>query len=297
MQQMLNEDRIQAPAPHGASGMSGIRSWTLGFLATLLMVAVSYQWLDRPISLFAHEHLRRVDLFEKLTLIPDAMGPVAVVVFLGLALRGLTGRPLSRFQTVTLLSAVSLAVALAIKDQLKIAFSRPWPESWMHYNNSFIRDGLYGFFPFHGADYAAFPSGHMTAICTVMTVFWLCYPRFRALYALCMAAVAIGLVGANFHFLSDMIAGAFLGISAGWLGVALWEMGTHRVRPDDSSRGIRPETAPSGQPDRDATPKTSAEHILLTGADRDAFLEAALKPPEPSDKLITALRRHRDLTG
>jgi membrane-associated phospholipid phosphatase len=65
-------------------------------------------------------------------------------------------------------------------------------------------------------------------ICTVMTVLWICYPRFRPLYALCMAAVAVGLVGANFHFLSDVIAGAFLGISAGWLGVSLWEIGDRR---------------------------------------------------------------------
>jgi hypothetical protein len=35
----------------------------------------------------------------------------------------------------------------------------------------------------------------------------------------------------------------------------------------------------------------------LTGADRDAFLQAVLDPPEPTDKLIVALRRHRDLLG
>jgi membrane-associated phospholipid phosphatase len=216
--------------------MSGIRLWAVGLVATIVMVAVSYQWLDRPIALFAHGYFQQADLFRKLTFIPDAMVPVAAVAFLGLALRGLTGRPLSRFHTVMLLCAVTLAAALAVKDQLKIVFSRPWPESWMRYNNSFIRDGLYGFFPFHGGGaYASFPSGHTTAICTVMTVLWLCYPRYRAFYALCMAAVAIGLVGANFHFLSDVIAGGFLGISAGWLGVALWEMGTHRVRPEAGS--------------------------------------------------------------
>ena len=52
-----------------------------------------------------------------------------------------------------------------------------------------------------------------------------------------MAAVAIGLVGANFHFLSDVIAGGFLGISAGWLAVALWEMGDRQVRPPAATPG------------------------------------------------------------
>jgi uncharacterized protein (DUF1778 family) len=38
------------------------------------------------------------------------------------------------------------------------------------------------------------------------------------------------------------------------------------------------------------------ERMMLTGADRDAFLEAVTNPPEPAKKLIAALRRHRDLT-
>lgn len=39
------------------------------------------------------------------------------------------------------------------------------------------------------------------------------------------------------------------------------------------------------------------QRMLLTGADRDAFLAAVLDPPEPTDKLVNALRRHRDLLG
>ena len=39
------------------------------------------------------------------------------------------------------------------------------------------------------------------------------------------------------------------------------------------------------------------ERMVLAGADREAFLEALRNPPEPTDKLIAALRRHRDLVG
>lgn len=39
------------------------------------------------------------------------------------------------------------------------------------------------------------------------------------------------------------------------------------------------------------------ERMLLTGADRDAFLDAVLDPPEPSEHLVAALRRHRELFG
>jgi hypothetical protein len=48
------------------------------------------------------------------------------------------------------------------------------------------------------------------------------------------------MVGADFHFLGDVIAGGFLGITAGWLGVTLWEVGVHQVRPgaDGSGKAI-----------------------------------------------------------
>ena len=38
------------------------------------------------------------------------------------------------------------------------------------------------------------------------------------------------------------------------------------------------------------------ERMVLTGADREAFLQAMMDPIEPSEKLVAALRRHRDLT-
>jgi uncharacterized protein (DUF1778 family) len=37
--------------------------------------------------------------------------------------------------------------------------------------------------------------------------------------------------------------------------------------------------------------------MVLIGADREAFLEAILNPPEPTEKLVKAMRRHRALLG
>jgi hypothetical protein len=39
----------------------------------------------------------------------------------------------------------------------------------------------------------------------------------RPVYAACVAAVAVGLIGANYHFLSDIFGGIFVGISVGYL--------------------------------------------------------------------------------
>jgi membrane-associated phospholipid phosphatase len=240
MQQSLNKDAVQAATPLGRTAVHVIRNWTLGFLATAMMVAVSYIWLDRPIALFVHSRVQGYDLLEKVRYIRDALTPIGIIALMAVTLRGLTGRPLSRFPTVLVVSGISFGLAVMVKDELKWMFARTWPETWLGNNPSFIRDGVFGFFPFHGGvGYSAFPSGHTTTTCAVMTVFWLCYPRFRALYALVMAAVALGLVGADFHFLSDVIAGTFIGISAGWLGVTLWDAGVHPVRPEEAPPSAR----------------------------------------------------------
>ncbi|HEX4966655.1 MAG TPA: DUF1778 domain-containing protein [Thermoanaerobaculia bacterium] len=39
------------------------------------------------------------------------------------------------------------------------------------------------------------------------------------------------------------------------------------------------------------------ERMVLVGADREAFLDAVQNPPEPTEKLVGALRRHRAMLG
>jgi membrane-associated phospholipid phosphatase len=226
--------------------MRHARNWLVSFLLTVVAVLASYAWLDRPIALFAHAQMRHFDLFEKVTRIPELMTPLLIIAFVVLGLRAFTGRPMSRLQTAVVLACVSVAVTSAIKDQLKFAFGRTWPETWVRNNPSFIRDGVYGFNPFHGGPgFAAFPSGHTAAVCAVMSVLWICYPKYRAAYAICIAAVAVGLMGANFHFLGDIIAGAFLGTLIGWLTVVLWGLGHRPMRPTPPPEGSEAEGGPA----------------------------------------------------
>lgn len=39
------------------------------------------------------------------------------------------------------------------------------------------------------------------------------------------------------------------------------------------------------------------DRLVLTGSDRDAFLAALAEPPPPSETLVEAFRRHRELTS
>ncbi len=207
-----------------SQNMMGLRRWLLILVPVTLAVVVSFFWLDRPIALFVHNRLphNAQTLVQPLTYIPNPLIWAAAIIFVALGIRGLAGRPLSKVHAVLLTCSLSLMVAETIKNELKFVFGRTWPESWYQNNPSFIQDGIYGFNWFHGGEgYRSFPSGHMTAICAVVAVLWVYYPRYRVIYAAAALAVFIGLVGGNFHFLSDAIAGAFVGASIGWFVTAL----------------------------------------------------------------------------
>lgn len=210
--------------------MSRAGKFGVSFAMTAILVVVSYEWLDQPIAFFVHAEFHGVPAFPWLTRIPEWMSSLSVVALLVIGLRALSGRPFSRLEVVVLLSGISLAVGVAIKDQLKLAFGRTWPETWIDHSPSLIDTGAYGFNPFHGGHgYASFPSGHTTVVCAMMSVYWLCYPQWRPLYAFVIATVVIGLLGADFHFLSDIIAGGFLGASTGWMTVLFWETSGTRL--------------------------------------------------------------------
>jgi membrane-associated phospholipid phosphatase len=212
-----------------------VRKWGLAFGLTIAAVVACYLFVDRPLALFIHARFPEFrSFFILVTFIPEPFLAVAALIVLVVGLRRMMGRPLSKPYAVALLWSIGLFVTIALKNFFKFAFGRTWPETWINDNPSFIRDGVNGFNPFHGGKgFAAFPSGHMAVICFAATVLWFCYPRLRAVYALLIVVVAIGLMGANYHFLSDIIAGGFLGVSIGCLAIALWEAGGYpHIRSD-----------------------------------------------------------------
>jgi membrane-associated phospholipid phosphatase len=81
---------------------------------------------------------------------------------------------------------------------------------------SWIRDGVFGFFPFHGGpEWGSFPLGHTTIVATTATILWLVWPELRVVWGAIVAMVAAGLIAGNYHFLSDIIGGLYLGVPSG----------------------------------------------------------------------------------
>jgi membrane-associated phospholipid phosphatase len=217
--------------------MVPLQKWAAGLGLTAVTVAASYLWLDRPIAMLAHGTTTQSPIFAELTYLPEPLVPMSLLALFALGLWALAGQPLYKPHRVVLLCGVSLIVAESFKSELKYIFGRTWPETWVNGNPSLIHDGVYGFNFFHGGPgYASFPSGHTTAACAVASVLWICYPRLRALYGSVVGAVAIGLIGADYHFLSDIIAGGFVGTTTGWFAVLL--RGADVTKPSTAARPI-----------------------------------------------------------
>jgi membrane-associated phospholipid phosphatase len=205
--------------------------WAASLVGVAAAIIASFFWLDRPVASLVHEYIRYTHrgVVDELSHFPNPLILTATALSVLFGLRIILGRPFSWHQASLFICSLSLLSTEAIKNVLKFIFGRTWPETWVDDNPSFIRDGVYGFHFMHGgAAFQSFPSGHMAAACTVMSVLWIRYPHFRWLYLTGGLLAGAGLVGANYHFLSDVIAGAFVGISIGWIATEIWD--TYFVR-------------------------------------------------------------------
>jgi membrane-associated phospholipid phosphatase len=176
------------------------------------LIAFCYFFVDKPVAYFVHDHhFARFALLKWPTYPPPLLQDWAPVALVGLAVRRAWG-PFRSWELTLLAACVSLLVAVQFKDGLKYVCGRYWPETWTANNPSLIKDGAYGFHPFHGSlAYASFPSGHTARTLAIVSVVWIRHPRGRWVCAVAVFAVVVGLIGMNYHFVSDVIAGGVLG--------------------------------------------------------------------------------------
>ena len=58
----------------------------------------------------------------------------------------------------------------------------------------------------------------------MLSILWLSRPRWRWLYAAVGGLVCVALVGLNYHFVGDVIAGAVLGSVTGFYATRLFRL-------------------------------------------------------------------------
>ncbi len=210
---MKNGPPTKTPAD---TAQASARTVQVCIAVCLVLVVTGVLLVDRPVADFSHTTLRaHVGLYSALTHIVDPIPVYAGLVTGGYALAALFGvRPGPRGM-IALRIGIAILIAIALKEQLKFLFGRTWPETWTNNNPSYIKDGVYGFFPLKGLGagraYHSFPSGHMTAISVAAASIALNWPKWRWVAAVPVGLVAIGMIGANYHWVSDLVAGTFLG--------------------------------------------------------------------------------------
>jgi len=199
------------------------KTWLSWLVLTALFAAASVVWLDKPIAIFVRDMFGPQHFSDAMVASPELSIPLtSALVFAVLGLSAIMGRSFSKLEISVLLCDISVLAADAIKNQLKYVFGRTWPDSWKPQILSFIHDNVYGFNFFHyGRSFESFPSGHAAVAASVISVLWMLNPRLRAVWALCVGAADLGLVLLNLHFVSDVVAGTFVGASTGLFTVTL----------------------------------------------------------------------------
>jgi membrane-associated phospholipid phosphatase len=213
-----------------------LRIYGAAILMTLCFVLLSVIWLDRPIAYFVHDAFGQYIFVRSFTGTPSFFSPLAVLVFFIFVARRLVLRPFGRLDVALILADASIILAKLLVAPLKIAFGRTWPQYHMP---SLIGDGTYVFEFFHAnPSFESFPSGHMASICALLAVFWLWYPAYWPIYTIAIIGMAAGLIIGNYHFLSDVIAGAFVGCATAVLLVHIYESGrASSLKVDDPVAG------------------------------------------------------------
>jgi len=192
------------------------------FPLVVLAVLASWRFLDARVALGVMELLNLSDLLQTgSTNIPDVLfllvctGSVLLWCnYLALRRRGITNDQ-SRFSQ---LAGSALPLAYFLKWLCKYIFGRPNTRVWIA---SRVSDDFHWFHG--GGEFSSFPSGHMAVFSAFFAAVWLFYPRYRSISLGILLALAVALVATNHHFLSDVIAGAYLGLISTCLASVYFE--------------------------------------------------------------------------
>lgn len=189
--------------------------WLLSLLICTIAVALAFVYLDVPIAhcvygLFGSTESLGKGFASAVLLSIEAAAALALVCI------RITRGHLSRFGEATALACLTSICAYAINDStLKLFFGVPNPAAVLH-------GSRHAFDLLTGSSSSSFPSGHMILSGAFAGVFMRLYrTSILPLSALLLIAAAL-LIAGDWHFVSDVIAGTFLGVSAGLLAGEVW---------------------------------------------------------------------------
>ena len=182
-------------------------------VAAAVLVGLGVGWIDRPVAIWFQGHGDdTMKIFRRISLPGDSVwylvgggigAPLAYVLsrrYVALA----RDRLLKLSSRLAFLFLAVAATGLAA-DIVKIMVGRARPRH-------LFQDGIMSIAPGSlSSSWWSFPSGHSTTVGAVAMTLSLVFPRLAWVWITLALAVALGRVGATAHFVSDTVAGLWLG--------------------------------------------------------------------------------------
>ena len=178
-------------------------------LAALTLIVLCLWLLDLPLAAWIAEYLTANAPYVKTS---DMLGllPIIVVILTSLswiAYFYLVRRNIHDQRTLFCrVTGTVLPLSFGMKTVLKWLFGRTEARTWLS------DPSLYGFHWFAGTEgFQGFPSGHMLVFTPLFLALWHFYPCYRPYYAVVWLCLGAALIATEYHFLGDVLAGAYIG--------------------------------------------------------------------------------------
>jgi membrane-associated phospholipid phosphatase len=192
-----------------------MRLWLLSLLACAAAVALCFAKLDVVVAercWRVGRHLSYLNILFGAAVILTIESAVVLALILARLMRG----HISRFAEILAIACLASICAYGINDQVLKPFFGVRPPS------AVVHGGRHSFNFLMGLPGSSFPSGHMVLVGAFAGVFMRLYRASVPPLSALLLIAAVLLVLGDWHFLSDVIAGAFLGVSAGILAAEGW---------------------------------------------------------------------------
>ena len=178
--------------------------WSIAVSAVTLVCSLSFAYGDIPVAAWFHalNDASLFALFSRITLFGDSLFYLTGGLLLFIVFRGKKSFP----AYAGLFLFCSVAASGLITDLIKYIAGRARPELY-------FSEQLFGFdFLQWEHAWTSFPSGHSATAFSVAMLISTLYPRWRTLSFAAGFMVAFSRIFLTEHYVSDVIAGSFLGI-------------------------------------------------------------------------------------
>ena len=210
---------------------SSYARWALSLLICTLAIVLTFNHVDVPVA------RRMYGFLSSSASLATGFGSAVLLgiegsVALALVFVRITRGHLSPFREAIVLACLTSICAYAMNDStLKFFFGVPNPAAVLH-------GAHHAFNLLNGSSGSSFPSCHMVIAGAFGGVFMRLYRPSTLPFSMLLLLGAALLIAGDWHFISDIIAGAFVGVSAGLLAGEVWLAHSNRAGNRDQQHRI-----------------------------------------------------------